>query len=267
MPQAEVNGTTLHYRLEGPEAGPVIMMAHSLLTTLHMWDSQISALTEAGFRVLRYDSRGHGQSAVPEGPYSIDMLADDAIGLMDSLGFDQAHFCGLSKSGMVGQNLGARFGNRLISLILCDTASQVPPPSKWDERIATVCAQGMLGFADATIDRWFTKPVQQRLPDQVAAVRKLIVTTPVEGFCACSEAMRDMDQRETIRKIATPTLVIVGEHDSVTPVEAARFIHERIAGSRLVIISDAAHFSNIEQPGPFNEALLEFLRAQGGVSK
>ena len=267
MPQAEVNGTTLHYRLDGPEAGAVIMLSNSLASTLHMWDPQIAGLTGAGFRVLRYDSRGHGQSTVPEGPYSIDMLADDAIALLDSLGFERVHFCGLSKGGMVGQNLGTRFANRLLSLILCDTASHLPPPSVWDERIATVRAQGMVGFADATIDRWITKPGQQRLPEEVDKVRKMIVGTPVEGFCACSEAIRDMDQREAIRKITTPTLVIVGEHDPGTPVEAAKFIQGRIAGSRLVIIPDAAHLSNIEQPERFNEALLGFLRAGGEVTK
>ena len=267
MPQAEVNGTTLHYRLDGPEAGAVIMLSNSLASTLHMWDPQIPSLTGAGFRVLRYDSRGHGQSAAPAGPYSMDLLADDAIALLDFLGIERVHFCGLSKGGMVGQNLGTRFGGRLISLILCDTAAHLPTRQMWDERIATVRAQGMVGFADATIDRWITKPGQQRLAEEVAEVRKMIVGTPVEGFCACSEAIRDMDQREAIRKIATPTLVIVGEHDPGTPVEAAKFIHGQVDGSRLVIISEAAHLCNIEQPERFNEALLGFLRARGGVTK
>lgn len=264
MPLMEVNGTTLHYRFDGPEHGPIVMLSNSLASDLTMWDLQVPRLVRAGYRVLRYDSRGHGQSAVPEGPYSIEMLTDDAVGLMDALGLGKVHFCGLSKGGMVGQILGTRHSDRLISLTLCDTAAHMPPPEIWDERIRSVPKSGMAGVVDATIDRWFTKAGQERLPAEVEKVRQVILTTPVEGYCACCAAIRDMDQRESIRAITTPTLVIVGEQDPATPVQAARLIHERIAGSELVILPEAAHFVNVEQVEAFNDALLGFLRSCAG---
>ena len=263
MPHAEVNGTSLFYRLDGPEAGATVMLSNSLASNLAMWDPQIAALTSAGYRVLRYDSRGHGQSAVPAGPYTIEMLAADAVALLDALHIEKAHFCGLSKGGMVGQMLGTRHPERLQSLVLCDTSSYLGPKDMWNDRINTVRANGMEGFAGPTIDRWFTKPGQERLADEVAKVRQMIVTTPVEGFCACAEAIREMDQRESIRAITTPTLVIVGEQDPGTTVEMARGIQAAIPGAGLEIIPQSAHLCNIEQPAAFNGALIPFLQSHG----
>ncbi len=240
------------------------MLSNSLASDLAMWDPQVPALTTAGYRVLRYDSRGHGQSAVPAGPYSLETLTADAVGLMDLLGLDQVAFCGCSKGGMVGQMLATKHGARLVALVLCDTAAHVEPKSAWDERIAAVRRKGMETVADATIDRWFTKAGQARLRDTVATVRRAVVATPVEGFCACAIAIRDMDQRDSIRAIATPTLVMVGEHDLGTPVSAAQLIHERVAGSQLVVLADAAHFANVEQAQAFNSALLPFLKEHAG---
>jgi 3-oxoadipate enol-lactonase len=260
MPQAEANGTTLHYEFDGPEGGPVVMLSNSLASNLTMWDLQMPALTGAGFHVLRYDSRGHGRSAAPQGPYSIEMLADDAAGLMDAVGVAEAHFCGLSKGGMVGQMLGTRHAGRLLSLALCDTTAHMSPPDAWNERIEAVRGGGMAAVVDATLDRWFTKPGQARLPDEVAKVREMVLGTPVEGFCACCEAIREMDQRESIRGITARTMVVVGEQDPGTTVEMARFIHERIPGSKLAVLPDSAHFCNVEQADAFNETLLGFLK-------
>ncbi|MEE8551930.1 MAG: 3-oxoadipate enol-lactonase [Desulfobacterales bacterium] len=259
MALIDVNETTFHYRFDGPEHGPVVMLSNSLASDLSMWNIQIPALVEAGYRVLRCDSRGHGQSAVTVGPYSIEMLAADAVGLMDALGLGKVHFCGLSMGGMVGQMLGTRHGDRLISLSLCATSAHIAPREIWDERIETVRKNGMDAVADATIDRWFTKAGQERLQSEVNKVQRMILNTPVDGFCACSAAIRDMDQRETIRVISTRTLVVVGEHDPGTPVSAAELIHERITSSKLRVISDAAHFINVEQASVFNNILLEFI--------
>jgi 3-oxoadipate enol-lactonase len=259
MALIDVNGTTFHYRFDGPEYGPVVMLSNSLASDLTMWDIQVPALVEAGYRVLRYDSRGHGQTEVTVGPYSIEMLTADAVGLMDALGLDKVHFCGLSMGGMVGQMLGSGHGDRLISLSLCATSAHIAPSEIWDERIETVRKNGMVAVADATIDRWFTKAGQERLQSEVNKVRRMILNTPVDGFCACSAAIRDMDQRETIRVIFTRSLVVVGEHDPGTPVAAAELIHERIASSKLRVISDAAHFINVEQASAFNNILLEFI--------
>ena len=260
MPFVDVNGTNLHYRFDGDEHGPTVMLSNSLASDLTMWDLQIPALVEAGYRVLRYDSRGHGQSAVPEGPYSIELLTADAVGLMDVLGLEKVHFCGLSKGGMVGQMLGTQHADRLISLMLCSTSAHIYPREIWQERIDTVRESGMEAVVEATIDRWFTKEGQKRLPSEVEKVRRMILNTPTEGFCACCAAIRDMDQRESIKAISTTVLVVVGEHDPGTPVSAAKLIHERIAPSELQIISDAAHFVNVEQKSRFNNILLGFLK-------
>ena len=263
MPLADVNGTKLNYRLDGPEQGTVVMFSNSLASALSMWDLQVPPLVEAGYRVLRYDSRGHGQSEVPEGPYSIEMLAADAVGLMDALGLEKVHFCGLSMGGMVGQMLGARRGDRLISLILSSTSAHMPPRVIWDERIETVRENGMSAVVDATIDRWFTKAGQERLGADVEKIRHLILHTPTDGFCASCVAIQNMDQRDSIRRISTGTLVLVGEHDPGTPVSAAEFIHQQISSSELKVFSDAAHFVNVEQSSVFNEALLKFIEKHG----
>jgi 3-oxoadipate enol-lactonase len=195
----------------------------------------------------------------------MEMLTADAVGLMDALGLEKVHFCGLSKGGMVGQMLGTHYADRLISLILCDTAAHLGPKEIWEERMAAVNGGGMGVLVDAFIDRWFTKPGQKRMPEEVKKVRAMISATPIEGFCGCCCAIRDMDQRESIRAITTPTLVMVGEHDPGTPVSAATFIHERIASSQMKIIDDAAHFINVEQKSVFNDTLLGFLAANGGA--
>ena len=259
MHRVEVNGTTINYRLEGPDAGDVVMLSHSLASNLHMWDSQTAALTGSGFRVLRYDSRGHGGSHVPAGPYTIRMLTDDAAALLDSLGIEKVHFCGLSMGGMVGQLLGAKNPHRLLSLILSSTSAHMPPPHLWNERIDAVRSGGMEAVADATIDRWFTGIGRKQIPEKVRAVRELILATPPEGFCACCEAIRDMDLRQILPEITVPTLVIVGSLDPGTPVSAAEFIHDRIRSSRLEVIPEAAHFVNVERQEVFNRLLLDHL--------
>lgn len=259
MPQIQANSTNINYRFDGPEDGPVLMLSHSLGADLSMWDPQVAPLTAAGFHLLRYDHRGHGQSAAPPGPYTMTQLTTDAVGLMDALNLAKIHFCGLSMGGMVGQVLGAQYGHRLHSLALCSTSSHMPPREIWDERIQFVRANGMAAVVDTTIDRWFTQPGQQRLPDMVQSVRATYLSTPVEGFCACCAAIRDMDLRDTIRAITTPTLLVVGEYDQGTPVSAARAIHERVAASRLVVVAGAAHLLNVEQADVFTLTLLEFL--------
>lgn len=259
MPELKTPATKLHYQLEGPLDGPVVMLAHSLGANLSMWDPQVPALTGAGYRVLRYDHRGHGQSAVPPGPYSMAQLAGDVIDLLDGLALDKVHFCGLSMGGMVAQELGARHGRRLHTLMLCSTSAHMPPREVWEERIQTVRENGMAVVIDATIERWFTQAGQARLPAEVQKIRKALSETSPDGFTACCAAIRDMDLRDAIRGIAAPTLIMVGEHDQGTPVSAARFIHERISASRLVVLADAAHLQNVEQAGTFTQTMMSFL--------
>ena len=259
MPAVDVNRTTINYRFDGPEQGQVVMLSNSLASDLAMWDSQVPDLVKAGYRVLRYDSRGHGRSAVPHGPYTIEMLAGDAVGLLDALGLDKIHFCGLSKGGMVGQMLGIQNAGRLLSLVLSSTSAYIGPRKIWDEFIETVRNNGMSAVVDATIDRWFTKKGQARLSSDVEKFRRSILETPIDGFCACCAAIRDMDLRDSISSISNRTLVIVGEHDLGTPVSESELIHERIASSVLTVIPDAAHLVNVEKADVFNDKLIKFI--------
>ena len=261
MAQAKLTHTPLEYRVDGPRDAPVMLLSNSLASDLSMWEPQMATLLSAGYRVVRYDSRGHGASGVPGGPYTIDMLAGDALELLDRLEVERACVMGCSMGGMVAQMLAARHGDRVERLVLTATACHMAQPSAWDERIAAVRAGGMEAVADGTIERWFTAPGRVSMADQVAAVRAVVAATPPEGFCACAAAIRDMDQRESIKAITVPTLVVVGELDPGTPVSAAQAIHERIAGSELVVIPEAAHFVHMERADVFNEALGRFLRA------
>jgi 3-oxoadipate enol-lactonase len=209
--------------------------------------------------VLRYDMRGHGRSSTPPGPYSIAMLADDAAGLLDALGIGAVHFVGLSMGGMVGQQLGARYPDRVLSLALCDTASEMPPRSMWEERLAIARAQGVAGLADGTIKRWFTAPFIARAPGDIEKVRRMILGTGTEGYMACAGAVRDMAQTTMLLGIRAPTLILTGRDDPACTVAQATVLNRMIDGSRMVILENAAHLSNIEQPQAFNAALRAFI--------
>jgi 3-oxoadipate enol-lactonase len=253
-----VNGVELAYRFDGPGNGRVVMMSNSLMSDHTMWDVTIPALSDR-YRVLRYDTRGHGQSGTTPGPYTIELLADDAVGLMDALGIRQVHFVGLSMGGMIAQQIGARYPDRVISLSLCDTASEMPPRSMWEERLAIARSRGTAGLVDATIQRWFTAPFIARDPLAVEMVRRMILTTGAEGFIACASAVRDMAQTTMLLQVKAPTLVLVGRQDPACSVEKATVIHRMIDGSELVVLEEAAHLSNIEQPQAFNTALRGFI--------
>ena len=261
MPETQANGITIHYRLDGPEGAPVVMLSNSLGTRLEMWDAQIEALA-ARYRVLRYDGRGHGRSSAPDAACSIELLAEDAIALLDSLGIAHAHFCGLSKGGMVGQVLGAEHADRLASLVLCATACRLGPKELWNERIAAVIEKGMPAVAEGVLERWLTRPYRERAPAEVERVRNMLLETPAKGYAVCSAAIRDMDLCDRLGRIRAPTLVIAGEQDPATPPDVVREVHERIPGSRFVVIPDAAHLLNIEQAETFNRTLLDFLDQQ-----
>jgi 3-oxoadipate enol-lactonase len=258
MPQIEANGIAIRYRMEGPADAPVVLFSNSLGTRLEMWDPQMPALTQR-FRALRYDSRGHGESAAPEGPYSIELLAEDAIGLLDALGLERVHFCGLSKGGMIGQMLGAKHGDRLLSLTLCSTACYMEPKHLWDERIKVANEQGMAALADAVVERWFTEAYRAEPGIVVERVRAMILNTPAQGYAACCAAIRDMDLREAITSIRVPTQIIMGADDPATTPAKGEEIQARIPGSKLEVMPDAAHLLNIEQDVAFDASLRSFL--------
>ncbi|MBM4226510.1 MAG: 3-oxoadipate enol-lactonase [Gammaproteobacteria bacterium] len=257
-----VNGASLNYRLEG-DTGPVVLLSNSLASTLAMWAPQVPALLAVGYRVLRYDTRGHGASSVPPGPYTIDQLATDALSLIDALGVEKVHFCGLSLGGMTGQRFATLHGNRLHSLTLCATAAWMGPPDLWDSRIQQVLTHGMGSVVEATLQRWFTPAGLARMEAELRPIREGILHTPPAGYAACGAAIRDMDQRESIRAITTPTLIIGGELDPGTTVEHARQLHTAIEGSELLIIPESQHLLNLEAAGEFNPGLLSFLQRHG----
>ena len=253
-----VNGVDIAYRFDGPQDGRVLLAANSLMANGSMWDWNVPALADR-YRVLRYDKRGHGKSGVTPGPYSIAQLADDAVGLLDALKIEKVHFMGLSIGGMIGQQLGARYPERILSLSLCNTASEMPPRSLWEDRFQTACSQGLAGLVDGTIGRWFTAPFVERAPHDIEKVRQMILATNVDGYIGCGSAVRDMAQSTMLLKIKAPTLVLSGRHDPACTVDQGIVLNRLIDGSQMVIIEDAAHLSNIEQPARFNQAVREFI--------
>jgi 3-oxoadipate enol-lactonase len=261
MPHAKANGIQLYHELSGPPDGPVVMLSNSLGTRLEMWDPQMPALT-ARYRVLRYDSRGHGRSDAPPGPYSIALLADDARALLDALGIAEVHFCGLSQGGMVGQWLGTHHGDRLQSLTLCATASRLGPAELWNQRIEQSAREGMAALVDGVTERWFTPGYRATSRPEIEQVRAMILATSPQGYGACCAAIRDMDQTEAVRAIRTPTLIVAGADDPATTIDVMRGLHERVPGSRFVEIPQAAHLLNIEQAERFNRMFTSFLDAQ-----
>jgi 3-oxoadipate enol-lactonase len=258
--QINVNGLNVHYTLEGPGAAPVVTLSHSLATDLGMWDPQLPALTQR-FRVLRYDTRGHGGTEAPAGPYSLEQLAADARGLLQALDVQQTHWVGLSMGGMIGQTLALTHPGLFKSLVLCDTSSRVPAEAKpvWRERIRTAETQGMGPLVEPTLERWFTAPFRQR-PGAVEGVRNMIRSTPPQGYAGCCHAIAALNLTDRLSAITLPTLVIVGEEDQGTPVAASRAIQEQIKGSELAVLKSASHLSNVEQPEAFNRALTGFLQ-------
>jgi 3-oxoadipate enol-lactonase / 4-carboxymuconolactone decarboxylase len=260
MPHITANGIRIHYRFDGPEDAPVLMLSNSLGTTLEMWDAQLPALSR-DFRVLRYDTRGHGQSEVPAGEYSIEQLGRDVVGLLDALGLEQVHFCGLSIGGLTGQWLGLHAPQRLRRLIVANTAARIGNAETWNARIALVGEKGMAEVADGAVGRWFTKDYAQAEPALVAAVRRQLLQTPPAGYIGGCAAVRDADFRASLRQIRLPMLIIAGNQDPVTTTADARFIAAAVSGARLVNLP-AAHLSNIEARAGFNVALLGFLDAE-----
>lgn len=257
MPIINVSSARLHYRFDGEDGAPVLVLSNSLGTNISMWDAQIPAFSKR-FRVLRYDTRGHGQSAVTPGPYSIGQLGRDVLAVLDALGLQRVHFCGLSMGGMIGMWVGVNAPERIDKLALCNTGARIGPPEVWNTRIDNVRKGGMEAIASAVLERWFTPGFRSRAPEAIEPVRRALVATPAEGYVACCAAVRDMDQREDLSRIQSPTLVIAGTQDAATPPADGRLIADRVRGARYVEL-DAAHLSNIEAREQFTTEVIKFL--------
>ena len=250
----------LHYRVDGPTGAPVLVLAHALGLSMAMWDPQVAPLSRE-FRVLRYDHRGHGGSPVPDGLYRIEDLGRDLLHLLDRLELRRVSFCGLSLGGMVGLWLAANAPERADRLVVCCTAARMPRPEDYAQRAKVVRAKGMAAIADTVIGRWFTPAFLTGRPNAVAEIKARLLATPPEGYAATCEALAAMDLRDDLPRIAASTLVIAGAEDQATPLEHAEEIARRIRGAELVVIPDAAHLANIEQPEAVANRIVSHLKA------
>lgn len=248
----------VHHVVTGRADGPVVVLSNSLGSTHRMWDAQLSALEER-FRVVRYDTRGHGGSPVPEGPYSIDDLADDVVALLDALGVERAHIVGLSLGGMTAMRVAARNPERVDRLVLLCTGAQLPPASAWTDRAAAVRADGSEAVAEAVVARWFTPEFLTRNLDAKAAHEAMVAATPAEGYAGCCEAIAALDLRADLPLIKARTLTIAGADDPATPPAKLAEITENVPDARTLEVPHAAHLANAEQPAIVTPALIDHL--------
>lgn len=250
----------LRYEHTPRPGAPALLFLNSLGASLEMWDDQIEAMSER-YEVIRYDARGHGNSTPgSEAATDIQQLARDALCVLDACGVARAHLCGLSLGGMTAMQIASGWPDRVLKVALCSTSPYLQPCEGWNARIRAVAEQGMTALAEGTLQRWFTPEFHQAEPERVNRVRQMLLACQPQGFAACAAAIRDMDQRESIKTITSKTLVIGGSKDAGTPPAEAELIARSIPDAKLVML-DAAHMSNIERAAEFNATLLEFLAA------
>jgi 3-oxoadipate enol-lactonase len=257
MPQVSANGHRVHYRWDGAANAPVLVLSNSLGTSLGMWDGQIPAIAQQ-FRVLRYDTRGHGGSEVTPGEYRIEQLGADVLALTAALDIAEFSFCGLSMGGLIGQWLALEAGKRLQRVVLCNTAAKIGDADGWNTRIATTLRDGLAEVAKGAIARWFTAEFAATHPAEVETIRRQLLACSVSGYAASCAAVRDADYRHRLRDIQKPVLVIAGSGDPVTPLAEGEALASSIPGAQLAVM-DAAHLSNVGDSERFNAALLGFL--------
>lgn len=253
-----MSAVDVHHVVTGPEDAPVVVLSGSLGSTYEMWDPQVDALAER-FRVVRYDTRGHGRSPVPPGPYTIDDLVDDVVALLDRLEVRRAHVVGLSLGGMTGLRLAAREPDRVDRLAVLCTGAMLGPASGWTERAATVRTHGTGAVAEAVVQRWFTPGHLAAHPEVRARHEAMVAATPAEGYAGCCEVIAAMDLRPDLPSIGAPTLAIAGADDPATPPVHLKEIATSVQHGRLLVVPDAAHLANVQQPGTVTPAIIEHL--------
>jgi 3-oxoadipate enol-lactonase len=256
--------TSLDHRLRGPAGAPALVLSNSLGTTQELWERQVPGLAEQ-FRVLTYDHSGHGSSALPQQPCTVESLAHGLLQLLDELGLERVSLCGVSLGAMVGMALALEAPERVERLVLACTSAYLGPPEGWAKRPRIVRAEGVEAVADSVVGRWFTPTFAREEPQTVARFRAMLVATPPEGYARCVEAVGAWDARERISAITAPALVIAGAEDPATPVEHAELIASTIAGARLVVLERAAHLANVERAAAFTDAVLEHLGQEARV--
>jgi 3-oxoadipate enol-lactonase len=252
------DGVRLVYRVDGPDDAPTIVMVNSLGTNLRMWDHQV-ALLSRNLRVVRYDCRGHGGSDVPAGPYTIERLGLDLLALLDTLQIERAYICGLSLGGMITLWFAAQNPDRVTRGVFANTAACIGTTEIWNARIDAVRTGGMAAVRDAVLARFLSEGFRQRHPEVVRQIGEMIQATNPTGYIGACAALRDGDLREMVPTIHVPSLIIAGALDESTPLSQSQELHAAIMGSELVVLHEAAHLSNVEQPDEFSKAVLGFL--------
>lgn len=250
----------LHHEITGEPEAPPVLLLNSLGSTLAMWERQVPALAER-FLVIRCDTRGHGESPVPPGPYLIDDFVDDAVALLDNLGIERAHVAGLSLGGMVAIRLAAVNPERVDRLALLCTSAQLGPPQTWTERAATVRAKGTGAVAETVVARWLTEDRRAADPLTTDYLRDMVAATPADGYAACCDTIRDLNLRDALPSITAPTLVVAGTDDPSTPPVHLQTIAAGISGARLIELADCAHMATIDQAEAVTAALVEHFSA------
>jgi len=245
----DVNGITLHYRLAGVPGGAPLVFVNSLGTDLRIWDEVVEHLADR-YRILCYDKRGHGLSDAPPGPYGLDDLVGDLAGLTQRLEFQRFALAGVSVGGLIAQGFALAHGERLTSLILCDTAARIGSHASWSERIDLVRANGLAAVSDRLLERWFAPDFRAQRPADYAGWRTMLERTPLAGYVATCAALRDADLTEDVADIAVPALLVCGAEDSSTPVDLVRDTAARIPASHFEVIAGAGHLPCIEAPEP-----------------
>jgi len=262
MPEITTSdGIRIHYELGGREDGPTLLFSNSLGTNLSMWDGQMGEAESRGFRVIRYDQRGHGRSDAPASDYSLGRLGEDVIDLLDALGIEKTAFCGLSMGGMTGMRLAIDHPERFSRMALCNTSSFMPPRDFWEARIKAVTDGGMEAISDAVVERWLTKEFRGSEIAVTWRVRDMIVATDPTGYVGCCAAIRDMDLRRRLSGIRMPALVVIGARDPATTPEQGEYIATHLPGVRKAVL-DSAHLSNIERRDEFNRIVLGYLAGE-----
>jgi 3-oxoadipate enol-lactonase len=254
----------LHHRVDGSSDAPPLILLDSLGTTLEMWDPQVPPLANR-FRVVRSDLRGHGRSPVPSGPYAIADLGADVLALLDRLGIERAHLCGLSIGGMIALWLAQHAPARVDRLVLVSSSPWLDAREAYTTRAATVRDEGMEAVADAVVGRWFTLAYAAGHPKLVARMRSMVAGIPAEGYASCCEALAAMDLRPELATVRAPTMVIAAADDPAISPEHSRRIAASIAGGQVVIVPDAAHLANIEQAERVTALILDHLSTADGL--
>jgi 3-oxoadipate enol-lactonase len=250
-----------NYRFEGPPGAPVLTLTHPLGATLALWDDHAAVLTQR-YRVLRYDVRGHGASEVPPGPYTLEQMASDLFEVLDSLGIAETHFVGVSMGGLIGMTAALGRPERIKSLVLCDTTACYGAAVRpmWEERLRVAESEGMSpSLVGRTMAIWFTETYRVAHHKEVERIAAMLRHTDPRGYAASIRAIGFVDLTERIGAIRRPTLIVVGEEDPGTPPGMARVIHERIAGSELLVLPGSMHCAVVEDSDAFLGALLDFL--------